>query len=214
MATPQDRRAKEYADTLNTTRMKTWVHGYCPPWPRDKPVPFPSLNPTESHWIEEFASLFDKFYSTPDLPYKSDIVIIGAGLTGVSAAYHLVLANPSLKILLLDARGFSCGATGRNGGHVFRPEGYDMRASAEFLGVKKAVDMRRFHIANRDALSNVVSEYRLEEKVDWTFKGGVQIFGSVGERDDFLADLKFCEEVGFETRNVVLSREEVAEVRS
>lgn len=212
MVTPQDRSAEEYSDILNTKRMRIWVHGTCPPWPRDDLVPFPSPNPTKSHWIEEYRSPLDNFRSTPDLPYKSDIVIIGSGLTGVSAAYHLVIANPKLKILLLDARGFCCGATGRNGGHVFRPEGYDMRDSAEFLGVKKAVDMRRFHIANRDALRRVVSEYGLVEKVDWTFKGGVQIFGSEEERDDFLADLALCDAVGFDTGNVVLSREEVAEV--
>jgi len=56
-----------------------------------------------------------------------------------------------------------------------------------------------------------VREYGLEKKVDWTFRGGVQIFGSLEEKDEFLKDLKFCDEVGFEHGNKVLSKEEVVE---
>ncbi len=43
-----------------------------------------------------------------------DVAIVGAGFTGISAAYHL--ASAGVKVALLDANYPTFGATGRNGG--------------------------------------------------------------------------------------------------
>ncbi|KAI0201153.1 FAD dependent oxidoreductase [Astrocystis sublimbata] len=85
------------------------------------PVP----NPTTPYWRTDLHPL-DSYRSTKDLPASSDVVIIGAGISGVSVAYHLSQEdddNPSTtttppSILLLEARQVCSGATGRNGGHV------------------------------------------------------------------------------------------------
>jgi NADPH-dependent 2,4-dienoyl-CoA reductase/sulfur reductase-like enzyme len=45
---------------------------------------------------------------------RCDIAIIGAGFTGISAAYHL--AQKGVRSVLLDAEQPLFGATGRNGG--------------------------------------------------------------------------------------------------
>jgi len=47
---------------------------------------------------------------------EADVVIIGAGFTGLSAALHLALAGQS--VLVLDAGDIGWGASGRNGGQV------------------------------------------------------------------------------------------------
>ena len=49
-----------------------------------------------------------------DEPLRSDVAIIGAGFTGLSAAYHLGQAG--VAITVLDAQHPMFGATGRNGG--------------------------------------------------------------------------------------------------
>jgi hypothetical protein len=55
------------------------------------------------------------YQSTPEIPDRADVVIIGAGLTGAAAAYSL--RNKSGKIVVLD-KGDPCGeASGRNGGN-------------------------------------------------------------------------------------------------
>lgn len=46
----------------------------------------------------------------------ADICIIGAGFTGLWAAYYLKRAAPDLNIILLDAKHAGFGASGRNGG--------------------------------------------------------------------------------------------------
>ena len=56
--------------------------------------------------------------SRPLLPGSrdADVCIVGAGYTGLWTAYYLKLADPSLRIVVLEARFAGFGASGRNGG--------------------------------------------------------------------------------------------------
>ncbi|MGY2704206.1 NAD(P)/FAD-dependent oxidoreductase [Nocardioides sp. HB32] len=46
----------------------------------------------------------------------ADVAIVGAGLTGLWTAYYLAEADPSLRIVVLEAETAGYGASGRNGG--------------------------------------------------------------------------------------------------
>lgn len=48
--------------------------------------------------------------------HTADIVVIGGGITGVSAALHA--AEKGASVILLEANAIGWGASGRNGGHV------------------------------------------------------------------------------------------------
>jgi glycine/D-amino acid oxidase-like deaminating enzyme len=54
----------------------------------------------------------------PALPHDADadVVIVGAGYTGLWTAYYLAMADPSLRIIVLEAETVGYGASGRNGG--------------------------------------------------------------------------------------------------
>src|ERR1019366_5821948 len=45
-----------------------------------------------------------------------DVAIVGGGFTGLWTAYYLLEADPSLKVLVLEAEHVGFGASGRNGG--------------------------------------------------------------------------------------------------
>ncbi|MBG6213908.1 glycine/D-amino acid oxidase-like deaminating enzyme [Cryobacterium sp. CAN_C3] len=47
---------------------------------------------------------------------RADVVIVGAGYTGLWTAYYLKKAAPQLRIVVLEARFAGFGASGRNGG--------------------------------------------------------------------------------------------------
>lgn len=49
-------------------------------------------------------------------PTQADVCIIGAGFTGLWTAYYLSQADPTLKIIVLEAEHAGFGASGRNGG--------------------------------------------------------------------------------------------------
>jgi glycine/D-amino acid oxidase-like deaminating enzyme len=47
---------------------------------------------------------------------EADVAIVGAGFTGLWTAYYLAEADPSLRIVVLEAETAGYGASGRNGG--------------------------------------------------------------------------------------------------
>lgn len=49
-------------------------------------------------------------------PVDADVVIVGAGYTGLWTAYYLLKADPRLRVVLLERKSVGFGASGRNGG--------------------------------------------------------------------------------------------------
>jgi hypothetical protein len=71
----------------------------------------------EPYWFRAGQPLAG-FRSHAALPETADIVIIGAGLTGASAAYHLAdAARAGRRVVVLDQGDPAGEASGRNGGN-------------------------------------------------------------------------------------------------
>ena len=75
----------------------------------------PTQNSTKSFWHREPSKVLFGHRTTDTLPPTADIVIIGSGISGASAAYHLREENHGKKvnIVMLEAREACWGATGR-----------------------------------------------------------------------------------------------------
>jgi glycine/D-amino acid oxidase-like deaminating enzyme len=60
----------------------------------------------------------DVFQGRPALrgDATADVAVVGAGFTGLWAAYYLLQADPSLRVVLLEREYAGFGASGRNGG--------------------------------------------------------------------------------------------------
>ena len=104
-----------------------------------------------------------------DLPATADVVIIGAGYTGLWTALHLLRESPDLDVLVLERTHVGFGASGRNGGW----------ASALFPTSPERVAARSSDQAARallTAMRRVVDEvgaWAEEEGIDCDFaKGG------------------------------------------
>ncbi|OSC96675.1 FAD dependent oxidoreductase [Trametes coccinea BRFM310] len=125
------------------------------------PAPLPVPNPTKSFWIDTpGANPLAKEGSEGPLTADADIAIIGSGITGVSAAYHLsrLLAQAgnterSLKIVILEARDFCSGATGRNGGHLTANFFAEFVAYSALFGVD---DARRAIALEQRTVSEII----------------------------------------------------------
>ncbi len=50
--------------------------------------------------------------------FDADVVIVGAGYTGLWAVYYLLASDPHLRVTLLEREHIGFGASGRNGGWV------------------------------------------------------------------------------------------------
>lgn len=70
------------------------------------------------YWWDDVPSLAGALCEAEPLPASVDVLIVGAGLTGTSAAHELALAGRS--VLVLDAAAAGSGASSRNAGMVGR----------------------------------------------------------------------------------------------
>lgn len=150
------------------------------------PSVIPVENPTQPFWRTELHQL-DQLRTTSELPQQSDIVIIGAGYSGISLAYHLLKQlclsdqnHPAITIL--DARQICSGATGRNGlyivssitwtipdvnlgGHL-RPDLYgNIPKFIERHGIEAGAEVANFELAHIPALKKLMAD----EDIDCDF---------------------------------------------
>lgn len=110
-------------------------------------------------------------------PQAVDVAIVGAGYTGLWAAYYLAKADPHLRIAVLEKEVAGFGASGRNGGWCssFFPASWDTIARARDRegerdrGREAAVALQRAMFETVDEVGRVAAE----EGIDARFhKGG------------------------------------------
>jgi glycine/D-amino acid oxidase-like deaminating enzyme len=78
---------------------------------------------------------------------EADVAIVGAGYTGLWTAYYLRRADPSLRVVLLEAEHAGFGASGRNGGWLSGTATGDRARYARSHGRDAVVRMERAAIA-------------------------------------------------------------------
>ena len=108
-------------------------------------------------WYEDTAG------PRPDYPALDgdrtvDVVIIGGGFTGLSAATHLAKAGTS--VALIEAHRFGDGASGRNGGQL----GTGQRAGAEELEAELGFDARQGAVRPRRGSQGASARIRRDQQ--------------------------------------------------
>lgn len=98
-----------------------------------------------------------------DLPSTADVVVIGGGFTGISAA--LTLARSGLKVVVLEAAGVMSQASARNGGHCNTGVSQNFASLVASQGVELA---SRYYRAFSDAVDYVQSLVT-DEQIDCDF---------------------------------------------
>lgn len=119
----------------------------------------------------------DDLTSRAPLPgdLDADVAIVGAGYTGLWTAYYLAAADPSLRIVVLEAEIAGFGASGRNGGwcSALFPASKDAVARAHSRD--GAVALARAMVATVDEVGRVAAA----EGIDAQFaKGGTAVLAT------------------------------------
>ncbi|KAL4745063.1 hypothetical protein BDW72DRAFT_211796 [Aspergillus terricola var. indicus] len=174
-----------------------------------KPAPSPAAYPEPTHlsnsyWIREFPIDFEDAWVKAPAPDTVDVAIIGSGITGATVAYRLAEARPELRVALFEARGLCTGATGRNGGHIGRPDAHGIIELAEAFGVEEALRIRRFNKINRELMLETIERLDAADKVDLSVKGTLIVFEDEEERQRYLDDDAFAREHGLEPEGFVV----------
>ena len=110
----------------------------------------PSKDSTASFWHSEPSKFLLGHRTTPKLPANADVVIVGSGITGASAARFLAEDERArhLKVVVLEAREVCWGATGRNGGHC-QPLLFDSTPDVAAFEVQNCNHVRSFVEENK-----------------------------------------------------------------
>lgn len=74
---------------------------------------------------------------------EADVVIIGGGLTGLSAAYHALLARPDRRVVLLEAGRLGHGASSRSTGMLTPGVGQNLAGMVRRFGEETACRLYR-----------------------------------------------------------------------
>lgn len=99
-----------------------------------------------------------------------DVCIVGAGLTGLWAAFYLKKASPSLSIAIVEQQFAGFGASGRNGGWLSAAVAGSLDRYAKRRGVESAASLQRAMIDTVDEVIRVARDEGIDADI---VKGGV-----------------------------------------
>ncbi|TPX32968.1 hypothetical protein SmJEL517_g03993 [Synchytrium microbalum] len=154
----------------------------------------PAANSTKSYWLREPNELKD--IQTSEQLQDCDVVIIGAGITGVSCAYHLNELSPTSNITILEARGICEGATGRNGGHLTPNTYRGFTKNAQRFKLERWTSKLKFEFECASAIRSLIATEKWEEQVELTSDGNLHVFFSESEAKEAQQELKTMQECG------------------
>ena len=95
---------------------------------------------------------------------NADVAIVGAGFTGLWAAYYLLRADPTLKVVVVESETAGFGASGRNGGwcSALFPASLHKLANVEGASIDGALAQHRAMRESVDEVGRVVELERID----------------------------------------------------
>ena len=116
-----------------------------------------------SYWIESVKNI-KKEYKRLNNNIKTDICIIGGGITGLSAGYEL--AKEKMNIIILEKDKIGEKTTGNTTGKITSQHGLFYKYLIESKGIEFA---KKYLMANEEAIKNI-KEIILKENIECDFK--------------------------------------------
>jgi gamma-glutamylputrescine oxidase len=115
-----------------------------------------------SHAPSWYADSASAFAPLPTLvgDERADVVILGAGLTGLSAAIEL--AERGYSVIVLEAQRVGWGASGRSGGQMIFGYGCDISKIASLLGREDARRLFDWSVEGVDLIQQRIAAYGID----------------------------------------------------
>ncbi len=126
----------------------------------------------------------------------ADIVIVGAGFTGLWSAIQLKEADPAIDVVVCEAKVAGYGASGRNGGFAMTMVGRSLADLVRKVGPGRA---RATHLAMRDTLKEI-EKFCIAEGINAAISApGLLTVSNAPEQDARIAsDLRAAERLGLD----------------
>ena len=136
-----------------------------------------------------------------------DVLIIGAGYTGLWSAYYIHLIEPSVKIAIIEKNSVGFGASGRNGGWCSTIMPMSLDSIARRHGREQAIAMQNAMFATLDEIKYRTTALGID--CDFTQGGSIQVLRSVNQVERAASRIRSHREYGYgEDFYKMLDREE------
>ncbi|MEC7240036.1 MAG: FAD-dependent oxidoreductase, partial [Myxococcota bacterium] len=144
---------------------------------------------TESYWLEPITQNHPRLHGE----HGCDVVVIGGGLCGTSAAYHL--AQAGVRVILLEARTLSESASGRNAGFLLQGTAERYSRAIEVMGHDRAKRIHSWSLENHRMMAEVLDRERIE--CAYQKRGSLQLAGTPEEEAELLESARLLNADGF-----------------
>ena len=124
-----------------------------------------------------------------------DVAIIGAGFAGLSTAYELKRAEPSLRIAVLEARYVGYGASGRNGSFAMTVVGLGFGTTAMLRGKQFVKEAHTYMERAVDTLDEFIQRENLD--CDRIRPGFLRVATTPGYIKRLQHDIHLMQSLGF-----------------
>lgn len=143
----------------------------------------------------------NSFYAQNSKSLEYDIVIIGAGIAGLSTAYWIEKTQPQLKIALIDKQFIAAGASGKNAGFVTCGSAEHFHKLQQQFGLDKAVEIWKFSETNRQLVGQEIIQNNSSE-VDYFQTGSATVCPRPSEWERYLTIEKTMKTAGIDVELV------------
>lgn len=125
-----------------------------------------------------------------------DVAIIGGGFTGLSAAHHLKLADPGLRVALLEGEVIGWGASGRNGGFNMTLFGLTLSITALRFGKQQAREAHHYMERAVDTTRELITSLGID--CDYEHPGFLRVATSEKYRTRLLHEFEVAQSLGLD----------------
>lgn len=112
------------------------------------------------------------YWESQYLKQKTDLIVVGAGFTGLSTALHYQKLHPKAKVLVLERSLISEGASSKNAGFACYGSLGEIRSDFQLMGKERSLQLLKNRIAGLDFLKTLVPE----SSMDYLNYGGTEWF--------------------------------------
>jgi len=93
--------------------------------------------------------------------HEADVAILGAGFTGLGAAYFIKRRFPDKKVIVLESQYVGFGSSGRNSGGVSGTLGHNYRNLKRKHGLEKSIQLQRLISQSSAIVEGLIEEHQV-----------------------------------------------------
>jgi glycine/D-amino acid oxidase-like deaminating enzyme len=127
---------------------------------------------------------------------RADVAIVGGGFTGMSTAYELRKADPSLRVVVLESDVVGYGASGRNGGFAMTLMGLTLSLTKTRFGKQRTIEAHNFASRAVDHVGDLVREHNID--CDYEKNGLLTVATTPPHIKRLQDEVRLAEDLGFE----------------